>query len=57
MYRRMIYVVSLLAVLSMTGRVSADLVAHWPLDDGSGTVAADVPAMEAMAHSTEIRNG
>ena len=42
MYRRMIYVVSLLAVLSITGRVSADLVAHWPLDDGSGTVAADV---------------
>jgi len=43
MCKRMIYViVSLVVVLNMAGIVSADLVAHWPLDDGSGTVAVDV---------------
>ena len=42
MYRKMIYVISLIVVLFMVGRTSAELVAHWPLDDGSGTVAVDV---------------
>jgi hypothetical protein len=42
MCKRMIYVVSLVMMLSVAGSTSADLVAHWPLDDGSGTVAVDV---------------
>jgi hypothetical protein len=42
MYKRMTHVVFLAVVLSVAGSVSADLVAHWPFDDGSGTVAVDV---------------
>jgi hypothetical protein len=43
MYKRMTHVVVFLAVvLTVAGSVSAELVAHWPLDDGSGTVAVDV---------------
>jgi len=41
MCRRMLYVMSLAIVLNMTGRGFADLVAHWPFDESSGTVAHD----------------
>ena len=41
MCRRMIYLISLVVVLSMAGSASADLVAHWPFDEGSGTIAHD----------------
>jgi hypothetical protein len=41
MCRRMIYLISLVVVLSMAGGASADLVAHWSFDEGSGTVAHD----------------
>ena len=42
MCRRMIYVISLVVVLCAAGSASADLVAHWPLDEGTGTIAEDV---------------
>ncbi len=42
MYMRTIYIISLVVVLRMAGSVSADLVAHWPLDEGDGTVVHDV---------------
>jgi len=42
MYRKLIYVVSFVLVLGSAGNVSAGLVAHWPLDEGSGTVAMDL---------------
>jgi hypothetical protein len=41
MCRKMIYLVSFILVLSVSGSVCADLVGHWKLDDGSGTVVAD----------------
>ena len=41
MCRRMIYLISLFVVLNMASDASADLVAHWPFDEGSGTVAHD----------------
>jgi len=41
MYRGLIYPISFVCVISMTGSVSADLVAHWKLDEGSGTTTAD----------------
>ena len=41
MYRKLICLISFVLVLSIVGNVSADLVGHWKLDDGSGTVAAD----------------
>jgi len=41
MYRRLICFISVVLVLSMAGHASAELVAHWKLDDGSGTIAKD----------------
>ena len=41
MCRKLIHVVFLFSVLSMAGNVSAELVSHWRLDDGSGGVASD----------------
>ena len=42
MYKNLLQIMIMVMVLTMTGNVSADLVAHWPLDDGTGTVAIDV---------------
>ncbi len=42
MFKRFILSVSLFLVPALVSSVSADIVAHWPLDDGSGTVARDV---------------
>jgi len=39
--RRLIYLVSLVLVLGVAGNASADLVAHWAFDEGSGTTAFD----------------
>jgi hypothetical protein len=41
MCRRFTCLVTFVSVLIMTGHVSAELVGHWRLDDGSGTIAAD----------------
>ena len=41
MYRKLIFLVSFILVLSVAGNALADLVAHWPLDEGSGTTAVD----------------
>jgi hypothetical protein len=41
MYKRSIYLVSLCLVLGLASVAPAKLVAHWKLDDGSGTVALD----------------
>ena len=42
MCRRIAYVISLAVVLSMARNVSADLLVHWMLDEGSGTIATDM---------------
>ena len=41
MCRRLVYIVSLVVVLSMAGNTSADLILHWKFDEGSGTIAHD----------------
>ncbi len=41
MYRKLIYLVSIVLLLGLVGSVSADLVGWWRLDDGSGTTAID----------------
>ncbi|MFB0553817.1 MAG: LamG-like jellyroll fold domain-containing protein [Phycisphaerae bacterium] len=41
MCRKMIYLVSFILVLSVSGSVWADLVGHWRLDEGSGTTVYD----------------
>jgi hypothetical protein len=42
MCRKLIYLVIAILMLGLTGSVYADLVGHWTLDEGSGTVVADV---------------
>ncbi len=42
MSKKLIYLVSFVLVLSIAGNASAGLVAHWPLDEGSGTTAVDL---------------
>jgi hypothetical protein len=39
--RKLTNLIILVSVLTMTGHVSAELVGHWRLDDGSGTITAD----------------
>ena len=41
MSKKLIYLVSFVLVLGFASNASSDLVAHWRLDDGSGTVATD----------------
>jgi hypothetical protein len=41
MCRRLIYLISFVSVINITGSASADLVAHWKFDEGSGNVAHD----------------
>jgi len=41
MSEKLIYIVFIVVVLSLAGNVSADLVAHWKFDDGSGEIAQD----------------
>ena len=41
MSKKLICLVSFVLVLSLASNASADLVAHWRLDDGSGTVATE----------------
>ncbi|MHC4241991.1 MAG: LamG domain-containing protein [Planctomycetota bacterium] len=41
MCKKLICLVSLVLVLSLASNASSDLVAHWRLDDGSGTVATE----------------
>jgi len=41
MCRRLMYLVSLIFVLSLAANASADLILHWRFDDGSGTTAVD----------------
>jgi len=42
MYRKLIFLFSFVLMLCLTGIASAELVAYWPLDEGSGTTAVDV---------------
>lgn len=44
MCRKLMYSVSfiLVLVLALTSMAKADLVAYWPLDEGTGTIAVDV---------------
>ncbi|MCH8219342.1 MAG: LamG domain-containing protein, partial [Planctomycetes bacterium] len=41
MCRKLFYLISCVWVLALATSASADLVAHWTFDEGSGTVAAD----------------
>ena len=41
MCKKLIYLTSFVLVLSIAGNASAELVAHWRLDEGSGTTAND----------------
>jgi len=41
MCKQLIYLVSFVLVLSVAGNAPADIIAHWRLDDGSGTMAVD----------------
>ncbi|MHC4700363.1 MAG: hypothetical protein ACYTFQ_07290, partial [Planctomycetota bacterium] len=41
MCRQLFYLISLVLVLGTAGSSSADLVAHWKFDTGSGSVAYD----------------
>ena len=41
MCRKLVYLVSLVSVLSMVNTASSELVAHWRFDEGSGTTTAD----------------
>jgi hypothetical protein len=42
MFKRFICLISFVVMLALTGNASADLVVHWSLEDGSGTIATDV---------------
>ncbi|MFH1719154.1 MAG: LamG-like jellyroll fold domain-containing protein, partial [Planctomycetota bacterium] len=42
MFKKMLCLASLALVFGLVGSASADLVVHWSLEDGSGTVATDV---------------
>ncbi|MEJ2704619.1 MAG: LamG domain-containing protein [Sedimentisphaerales bacterium] len=41
MCKRLVYLAAFVLVLSVTGRVSADLVGYWKFDEGAGTKAYD----------------
>jgi hypothetical protein len=41
MYKKLIYLISFVLVLSIADNASAELVAHWRFEEGSGTVAHD----------------
>ena len=64
MCRRLTYLVSCLVVLVLLGNASADLVGHWKLDDGSGTVALatedfvnELRSMKVTPHVAQNTNG
>ena len=42
MSKKLIYLLSIVLVLSMSGNASADLIAHWPFDESFGTIVHDV---------------
>ena len=42
MCRKLICLFTFILVLSIAGNTSADLVAHWSFDEGSGTTAYDL---------------
>ncbi|MFH1881519.1 MAG: LamG-like jellyroll fold domain-containing protein, partial [Planctomycetota bacterium] len=41
MYRKLIYLISFVLMLSIAGNASAELVAYWTFDEGSGDIAYD----------------
>ncbi|MBN1805409.1 MAG: LamG domain-containing protein [Sedimentisphaerales bacterium] len=41
MFKKLVVLISFVVMLSMAGNASADLVAHWEFDDGSGATAVD----------------
>ncbi len=44
MCRKLFYAISIALVVSLAGSARAELVAHWRLEDGSGTTAIDSSA-------------
>ena len=42
MCRKMIYLTFIALVLVLAGNASAELVAYWPFDEGSGTTLNDI---------------
>ena len=57
MCKKLFYLVSLILVLSVTGKTSADLVVHWRLDEGSVLLLMTAPAMVMMVNSLAIHSG
>lgn len=48
MYKKLMYLVSFALVMSVAGNISADLVAHWNLEEGSGdTTTAAIGSPDA----------
>ncbi len=41
MYRKLIYLISFVLILSIAGNASAELVAYWTFDEGSGDIVYD----------------
>ena len=41
MSKKLIYLLSFLLMLCLVNNATADLVAHWKFDEGSGTIALD----------------
>jgi hypothetical protein len=41
MFKRLIYLLGYVFVLSLASNVSAELIAHWKFDDGAGNIATD----------------
>ena len=41
MYRKLTYLISFVLLLVLVSNVSAELVAHWTFDEGSGDIAYD----------------
>ena len=54
MCRRTIFLFSLILLLGLTNITSADLVAYWPLDEGSGETASD---LTGNGHDGALKNG
>ena len=42
MYRKLFYSIFFIVMLSFTGHASANLVAYWPFNEGSGEMAFDM---------------
>jgi hypothetical protein len=57
MSKKLIYFTSFIFVLGLVSSASAELVAHWKFDEGSGDIAFDSSGNNYHAHSLTIRSG